>query len=474
MHVCDLVRGVAAAALGRYKQMIGRAGRAGHADQGDSYLLCESSDGREVEAMLRASMPRVESCLLFPARMKRLLLEGLGSGLVRTVDQVELYLQATLLWHAVEYAELHAQAKVCIEELVADGVIEWSATDQEFRPTTLGVAASVAGVDSKEAKQTHRLLSQAIERGLSLSCNIDPSSKAFSGVHLLFIAIPLSWTDSTIENANVPPIDYVRFYQRFCQLNDIGVKAAQLCGIEEGRLAVAAQTRRLQKAEDPEPYVRFWLALLLRDLIAEKNRPDAIAAEARITVVRLEFLREDTCNRAASLSQFCGSLAESAADAAAAAAAALRSRGRSGGGAVGGGGWPHLSGLLGRFSLEIQPMDGRIADSKLLEVEAMADWQARALWAAGVSSPAQLSQMPAQHVTRLLNGTKRRGTRNYPDIAKRLVEKAKICAARLKREEIASAMADIPEALRGGATAAATATASGGGGVGGQTMAPAG
>ena len=156
--------------------MVGRAGRAGQAAQGDSFLLCESPAGAAVEAMLRAAMPRVKSCLLATPRMKQLLLEGFGTGLVRTIEQVELYLQATLLWHSVEYAELHACAKSCIGQLIQEGVIEWSAVDQEFRPTSLGLATSAAGIDSKEARQTHHILAQTIARGLNLSCHSGASN----------------------------------------------------------------------------------------------------------------------------------------------------------------------------------------------------------------------------------------------------------------------------------------------------------
>ncbi len=156
--------------------MVGRAGRAGHAARGDSYLLCESTAGPAVETMLRTPMPRVDSCLLATPRMKRLLLEGFGTGLMRTVEQVEIFLQATLLWHSAEYAELHACAKRCIEQLIEEGVVEWSTVDQEFCTTDLGLATSAAGIESNEAKQTHRILAQAIDRGLNLSCNSGAST----------------------------------------------------------------------------------------------------------------------------------------------------------------------------------------------------------------------------------------------------------------------------------------------------------
>lgn len=448
--------------------MVGRAGRAGHAAYGDSYLLCERTDGAAVEAMLRATMPNVESCLLAPSRMKRLLLEGFSTGLVRTVEQVELYLQATLLWHSVEYAELHTCAKGSIEQLIEEGVIEWCTKNQQFRPTSLGLATGAAGIESKEAKHAHRMLAQVIHRGLNLSCN-NGASKAFGktllslsyqqatmfspfkhllfvsgelgGLHLLFLAIPPVWTDSTHERASVPPIDFVEFHRRFCKLNEHAMIAARLCGIEEGRLAGAAQSGCLAKSDDQEPYVRFWLAQLLLDLIAERSQPETIAAEAQISTVRLEHLRIDTCNRAAALSHMCETLAEHvAATGQHIICQAGNSRTRDGGG-----GWAYLAELLGRASLETQTTDARIADSKLLEVEAMLEWQARALWAAGISSPAQLSRMQPQRVSDVLARKGRGGSRAV--LAKRLVQKAKVCAAQLKQEEIVEAMAQIPEAL---------------------------
>ena len=118
--------------------------------------------------------------------------------------------------------------------------------------------------------------------------------------------------------------------------------------------------------------------------------------------MRLEHLRLEACNRAAALSQLCGSLAQTDSD-------KLQSTGRRSSqdevgtpGGMGGGAWGHLAELLGRTSVEVQPMDWRIADSKLLEVESMAEWQARVLWAGGVQSPLMLSRMVPARVGVLL------------------------------------------------------------------------
>jgi replicative superfamily II helicase len=83
--------------------MCGRAGRAGHAAAGDSYMLCEAKESVAVETMLRAKMLPSTSQLMDPPKMKKLLLEGMGNGAVRTLEHIDLFLQATLLYHSVEW-----------------------------------------------------------------------------------------------------------------------------------------------------------------------------------------------------------------------------------------------------------------------------------------------------------------------------------------------------------------------------------
>ena len=49
----------------RYKQMIGRAGRAGFATTGKSYLLCDERELPMVKDMLRGELPEVRGALLY-------------------------------------------------------------------------------------------------------------------------------------------------------------------------------------------------------------------------------------------------------------------------------------------------------------------------------------------------------------------------------------------------------------------------
>ena len=413
--------------IAKYKQMIGRAGRAGHAAAGDSYLLCKREESEAVETMLRGAMPPSDSVMLECARMKKLLLTGIGSGDVRTCEQLEAFLNHTLLAHGTaEYNDIHACAKDALKGLVDNGVIEWLPDKAEFAPTTLGLATACCGtIEPCEARSAHALLSHAIKGGVTLT----------SQLHLLFLVIPPNWaSDRNLadpRSACVPDIDWISFFQRFCALDEVSLTTAQLCGIEEHRLAAAAQQRRLPKAVDPEPFVRFFLALILRDMIAQRRPVEALAAEAQLSVARLEHLRNGCCTKASSLSQMCSVLAEN-------------SRREDGGG---GGGWTHMESLLGRLMLEIQPMDQAIAESQLLEVEGIADWQARVLFAAGITSPKQLASALPKRVAELLRRRAKGGSQVAQ--AERLVKKAKVLAARQKREELLEAAEVLKEEMPG-------------------------
>ena len=86
------------------QQMIGRAGRAGLDDRGSAYVFVGQDVPEkvlekkieEVRDMLEGDLPELESALA-QAGMRRVMLEGCASGLVRHAREVKRYAQKTLL-----------------------------------------------------------------------------------------------------------------------------------------------------------------------------------------------------------------------------------------------------------------------------------------------------------------------------------------------------------------------------------------
>ena len=91
-----------------YKQMVGRAGRKGEDESGESILICKPNEKPKITGLFQSAPKPIKSCLDHRSRqnsktndtipLRRALLEIIASGIATTSQDIEFYIMCTLLF----------------------------------------------------------------------------------------------------------------------------------------------------------------------------------------------------------------------------------------------------------------------------------------------------------------------------------------------------------------------------------------
>jgi POLQ-like helicase len=241
----------------QYKQMVGRAGRKGLAEAGDSILMAHASDQKKVLELLASPYDCCESSLLSKGAtaLASLILSLVGLKLATTTSDLQSFLEATLYYRqSRDHTHFLSYCQETVASLAADGYITME-TDEgggaRLGATALGRAAVRGCVPVHSVGRVFRELSHA-QSSLVLSTNL----------HLLFLATP---TDHALS---IRP-NWLVFFQTLTGLGEDEVRVAEKVGVSPSVLSkLATGSAASMSGEASLLYHRFYLSLMMHRLIS--------------------------------------------------------------------------------------------------------------------------------------------------------------------------------------------------------------
>lgn len=267
-----------------YQQMSGRAGRAGQDEQGESILLAgfraTAPKLQAAKALLRSGSSNniLRSCLTPEKRgLERCIIEMVASQRICTQKEVVAFVKHTLLADQITAEELQFVSHQAIQNLIQSKLLESSDTKPpRFHATLLGRATFASGLSPKQAVILYQELSKA-KGGLVLK----------SELHLCHILTPMVYTPF------MPKWD--RFQQMLSSMDEDAWVVAEKVGVTEGFLVRSRMKAPKLDIHNPSslhrPYVRLYMALILRELLNEKTLK---AVESMFDISRGELQRLQT------------------------------------------------------------------------------------------------------------------------------------------------------------------------------------
>lgn len=246
----------------QYKQMVGRAGRAGIDAMGESILILQDKDINTAKNLLCAPMEKCYSNLLHDGGrgLLSLILSLIGLKITTTVEQVKDLMKGTLL--SVQEAQVSPEKSLwdltveSIQTLKQKNLIEVSSDENNqniLQITRLGRATYKGSVDLSYCDVLYRDLSKGLE-GLLLN----------SFLHLVYLVTPYDMVHQCKP-------DWMIYFRQFTNLSAAEQKMATTVGVPESFVARKAAGQSVRKSVDVVVVNRLYLALVLFSLLKETN-----------------------------------------------------------------------------------------------------------------------------------------------------------------------------------------------------------
>lgn len=246
----------------QYKQMVGRAGRAGIDTIGESILILQEKDRSKAKELVCAPMENCYSNLMQDdgRGLLSLILSLIGLNISASLQQVEDFLRGTLLF--VQQQQLCVDGSLwdavrrCVHTLKEKDLITITGTDSAssaLQITRLGRAAYKGSVDLTHCSVLYNDLCKGLE-GLLLS----------SYLHLVYLVTPYE----LIPQCNP---DWMIYFRQFTLLSASEQKMSAAVGVPESFVARKAAGQTTKKSTEMLVVKRMYLALVLFSLLKETN-----------------------------------------------------------------------------------------------------------------------------------------------------------------------------------------------------------
>ncbi|CAB1425352.1 unnamed protein product [Pleuronectes platessa] len=258
----------------QYKQMVGRAGRAGIDTVGESILVLQDKDRNLAQALVCAPMENCRSHLMHDdgernpeshpvahrtqcKSVRLLVLLHDTDEITTSMEQVRDFLQGTLLY--VQREQLCAERSLwdvvqqCVDVLQDKDLIAVTSETHTLQVTKLGKATFKGSVDLSCSGVLYQDLSRGLE-GLLLN----------SYLHLLYLVTPYDMV------AQCKP-DWMIYFRQFTLLSVAEQKMSAAVGVPESFVARKAAGQTVKNNVDMTVARRMYLALVLFCLLRETN-----------------------------------------------------------------------------------------------------------------------------------------------------------------------------------------------------------
>lgn len=289
--------------------MIGRAGRAGIVETGESFLFCTRKDYQNVVNMLTSKMDFTLSGFLeHKSIIRTCVLNVIVVKICKTINEL-LKFSSCLLAHVQRKQfdkDIHKMFIDVIKELLTENAILQKSSDSKCSETIdvivgekkikvtfddeleinkFGQAAMKAGMSLEEAKSIDTELRKAAENLVVSQC-----------LHLLYIVAPREAYDTV-------NLDFKNYNEIFMSLNQTLMRTANMIGITE-QMAMKMVIRHNFKDQQLATLKRFYIALVLNDLWNGKDIYE-VARKYKLDRGVVHKLMQSAANQAYTIFKFC-------------------------------------------------------------------------------------------------------------------------------------------------------------------------